>query len=86
MFIVQLIVCVIVSAFVVVIHDLHVIQENYFRHIKVITEGDKFDNILTNFGVRLLTLAFRYERGILRTLLHEGSACNERLDRGAEQL
>ena len=30
MFIVQMIACVIVSAFAVVIHDLHVIQENYF--------------------------------------------------------
>ena len=34
MFIVQLIVRVIVSAFAAVIHDLHVIQENYFSSYK----------------------------------------------------
>ena len=39
MFIVQLIVCVIVSAFAVVIHDLHVIQENYFSSYKSDYEG-----------------------------------------------
>ena len=39
MFIVQLIVCVIVSAFAVVNHDLHVIQENYFSSYKSDYEG-----------------------------------------------
>ena len=39
MFIIQLIVCVIVSAFAVVNHDLHVIQENYFSSYKSDYEG-----------------------------------------------
>ena len=39
MFIVQLIVCVIVSAFAVVNRDLHVIQENYFSSYKSDYEG-----------------------------------------------
>ena len=39
MFVIQLIVCVIVSAFAVVNHDLHVIQENYFSSYKSDYEG-----------------------------------------------
>ena len=86
MFIVQLIVCVIVSAFAVVNRDLHVIQENYFSSYKSDYEGTLIRQHVHKLWPSDCSHTFRYERGILRTLLHEGSACNKRLDRGAEQL